>query len=533
MTELRNLSVAAAALIALAACAPETNTSGGASASSGATSTASAGQPRLAIAPSLESAAMPAPAKMADDVAPPVIFDTERYPDLEPLRFVTTAEKAYAVFGLEAESAAYSRLARMIKEGRRPPPNAVRIEEILNAFDYAWPKPEAEGLKITTAIMNSPWNEEAKLLRVAAAAPSAPANRPPLNLVVLIDTSGSMAQTDKLPLVKTALRGLAKRLERRDRIAIVDYANNARITLAPTAGDDRDVVIGAIESLSSGGGTNGEGGLRQAYALIDRHRRDDSLNQIVVFSDGDFNIGLSEQSVVRALIEEKRDANVFLNIVGVGTGDLNDQVMQAIAQTGNGVATYAGDLADARRVIDDLIAGRTAPAAADVKLEIEMNPAVVGAWRLLGYETRPQTRRTFEDDTKDSGEIWLGRSAVALIEYVPPGHDLSGGRPPRYAAPRPDGAPDEIAFLRARYKTPGEAESQLFEQAVVETAPTVDDRFAAAAGFGMILRGADQIASFDFDAVAKLAEQALGEDADGRRRDFVDLARVAALVELP
>ena len=326
---------------------------------------------------------------------------------------------------MEADTAAYSRLRRMINDGFLPPREALRIEEMVNYFKYAYPDPTdpAQPFAISANILPSPWNPETRLLHVGIKAwePKRADQRPAANLVLLVDVSGSMQNQDRLPLVKRALKLLVRQLRPADHVDLVVYAGTAKVVLEPLSGGDKALLEKTIEGLSAGGSTAGGAGLKLAYKLAEQHFDSKSINRVLLFSDGDFNVGRSDSSSIGKLIAGKRKTGVYLSVFTVGTGNLNDRIAQSLAQQGNGIAAYLDGLGEARRLFDDQLASTLTPVADDVKAQIEFNPKQVEEYRLIGYETRRLANRDFTDDRVDAGEVGSGHSVTLLYEFRPTG----------------------------------------------------------------------------------------------------------------
>jgi Ca-activated chloride channel family protein len=453
---------------------------------------------------------------------------------------------------MEVDTAAYSRLRRMIKDGFLPPRDALRIEEMVNYFNYAYagPADPSQPFAVSADVLPSPWNSETRLLHVGIKAwePARAAERPPANLVFLVDVSGSMRGQDRLPLVKRSLKLLVEQLRPEDHAALVVYAGAARIALEPTPGSRRGHLLRAIENLSAGGSTAGGAGLNLAYRLAEQNFDPNSVNRVLLFSDGDFNVGASDSGSIGDRISGKRESGVYLSVFTVGTGNLNDRIAQALAQQGNGIAAYLDGLGEARRLFENQLTATLTPVANDVKAQIEFNPQQVSEYRLIGYETRRLANRDFTNDRVDAGEVGAGHSVTLLYEFRP-----NGGapleRPLRYQTATADPktetprAPDstlgaranEFAFLSIRYKLPNKQASQEmshpigFDDAHTSVAATPrETRFATAvAAFGLALRGTSDLGSFDLGQVARLAEGARGPDPQGERAEFLRLVQDA------
>ncbi|PWR18778.1 vWA domain-containing protein [Zavarzinia compransoris] len=484
---------------------------------------------RPAIA--MEARAMPAP------MPPPPSAD--RFTDAEANPVKRAAEEPVSTFSSDVDTASYAIARRFLREGTLPPEGAVRVEEMINYFPYDMPEAADRRQPFTTrvAVMPAPWNAAAQLMTVSVHAMDIDgAGRPPLNLVLLVDVSGSMAGADRLDLVKASFIDFVRDLRAEDRIAIVTYAGGVETVLPPTAGRERDKIVAAIRALGAGGSTAGAAGMDEAYALARRHYDKDGVNRIILATDGDFNVGRSSPRELEQLVKEQRRNGIYLSVLGVGAGNLNDRLMQAIAQAGNGNAAYIDTALEGRKVLREEAASTLLPVADDVKFQVEFNPARVGEYRLIGYETRALRREDFNDDKVDAGDVGSGRTVTAIYEITPagtPGHI----DPLRYgteAAPAPDRG-GEIAFLRIRYKLPGEGSSRLIERPVTDrdalaslSAAGDDQRFqVAVAAFGQKLAGSRHLSDMPWSAIADLGQGARGRDPDGYRAEFVQLVRTA------
>ncbi len=463
----------------------------------------------------------------------------DRYEDFEvnPVRLV--AEEPVSTFSIDVDTAAYANVRRYLNDGVLPPIDAVRTEELINYFTYGYTVPEStdEPFAADVAVFDSPWDAGSQLIRIGIQGYDlAVEERPPANLVFLVDTSGSMASPDKLPLLQRSLIMLVSEMRDEDTISIVAYAGSAGVVLEPTAGSERREIIAAIERFRSGGRTAGAEGIRQAYQLAEASFDADAVNRVILATDGDFNVGISNPEQLEDFVARKRETGVYLSVLGFGRGNLNDHLMQTLSQAGNGNAAYIDSVMEARKVLVDEMGSTLFTIADDVKVQIEFNPALVAEYRLIGYETRMLNREDFNNDRVDAGEVGSGHSVTALYEITPPDSasrlvdDLRyGGRPE--VEPIDSG---ELAFLRIRYKPPGEAESRLIEQPILASAATgfdaapADARFAAAvAGFGQLLRSDPHVEGLTYAEVVEIARAARGEDAFGYRSEFVRLTQMA------
>jgi len=468
----------------------------------------------------------------------------ERFPDKPPSGGVSVAEQPVSTFSLDVDTASYAYVRRILTGGGAPPAEAVRVEEMVNYFRYAYPAPDDRGtpFRVTTSVLPNPWDSAKQLLHIAVRGYDIPRReRPRANLVLLIDVSGSMGPADRLPLLQQAFRLFAAQLRDEDRVSIVTYAGHAQVALEPTPGAQRERIIDAIDALGSGGSTAGADGLQQAYRLAERNFDPEVVNRVILATDGDFNVGISDPRALEKFIATKRKTGVYLSIFGVGLGNLNDALMQRLAQAGNGNAAYLDSLLEARKALAEELGSTLFPIANDVKVQVEFNPARVSAYRLVGYETRALRREDFNDDRIDAGDIGAGHTVTAIYEITPADGALPYVDPLRYRGEpavtrgRAASHPDEIAFVKLRYKLPGQSQSRLLEQPVGKAqvvaslgGASTEQRFGVAvAAFAQRLRGETALESFGYGAIADLANGARGRDPDGYRAEFVKLVRTA------
>ena len=443
-----------------------------------------------------------------------------------------TAEEPVSTFSVDVDTASYSVIRSSLNAGQLPPPEAVRIEEMVNYFPYNYPAPEAGAAPFTdtVTVMPTPWNPNTRLVHIALQGrmPTI-ADRPPLNLVFLIDTSGSMEDANKLPLLKQSLTLMLAKLRPQDQIAIVAYAGSAGEVLPPTAANDRAAILNALNNLGAGGSTAGAEGLALAYQVAAEMKRDGAVSRVLLATDGDFNVGISDPEELKTFVAKERDTGVYLSVLGFGRGNLDDATMQTLAQNGNGTAAYIDTLAEAQKVLVDQLTGALFPIADDVKIQVEWNPAQVAEYRLIGYETRALKREDFNNDKIDAGEIGAGLQVTALYEVTAPGSPALLNDPLRYGkAPDASGS-GELGFLRLRYKDPGQHVSKLIETPITGNGDANDDaRFAAAvAGFGQLLQHSTYLGNWSYDQAIQLASGAKGPDEFGYRAEAVTLIRLA------
>ncbi len=466
--------------------------------------------------------------------------DREQYPEVDPNPVNSAFEDPVSTFSLDVDTASYSNVRRFLRDGGLPPRDAVRTEELVNYFDYDYPLAEdrTAPFRPTVAVHPTPWNAATRILHIGLRGFDLEREeRPPANLVFLMDVSGSMSSRDKLPLAKAAICLLVHELDARDRVALVVYAGAAGAVLEPTSGTERETILTALDRLEAGGSTAGGEGIALAYELARANFDEEASNRIILTSDGDFNVGIADPRRLGDFVARERESGVYLTVLGFGGGNYNDTMMQRLAQLGNGAAAYIDDLDEAHRVLVEKMTGSLFTIAKDVKVQVEFNPDQVKEYRLIGYETRLLRREDFTNDAVDAGEVGAGHSVTALYEYVPAGSDGGLLEPLRYApqAGTPEGRSAEIAYLRIRYKLPGESESRSIERAITAADAvgelanaSADMRFAAAvAGFSQLLRGEPYVRDgFGYDSVVELASTAAGEDPF--REGFIELAKQAA-----
>lgn len=455
-----------------------------------------------------------------------------------------TAEAPVSTFSADVDTASYAMVRSSLMAGALPDPDAVRVEEMVNYFPYAYPAPEAGAppFRANVTVMPTPWNPDTRLVQIGLQGrmPEVAA-RPALNLVLLIDTSGSMNEPDKLPLLKQSLGLMLADLRPEDQVAIVAYAGSAGEVLPPTPAGERATILAALDRLDAGGATAGEAGLALAYRLAEGMTAAGEVSRILLATDGDFNLGVDDPEGLEAFVARKRKTGVYLSVLGFGRGTLDDAVMQSLAQNGNGTAAYIDTLNEARKVLVDQLTGALFPIANDVKIQVEWNPAQVAEYRLIGYETRALLREDFNNDAVDAGDIGAGHQVTAIYEVTAPGSPALRHDPLRYGTSVADAIADEAAtgeiaegaaelgFLRLRYKAPGESVSALIETPIVTGGEVgADAHFASAiAGFGQLLRGSVYLGVWGWNEAIALAEANRGDDRFGYRNEAVTLMRLA------
>jgi len=464
-------------------------------------------------------------------------FNTEEYGRIDENDFLAVADNPLSTFSVDVDRASYSNVRRFLRDGQRPPRDAVRIEEMVNYFTYDYPEPSgAQPFSVTTEVAACPWNERHRVLLVGLQGRRMKmADLPANNLVFLIDVSGSMMSPDKLPLVKEGLELLVNQLRPKDRVAIVVYAGNAGLVLPSTPGSDKGTILSAIQSLEAGGSTAGGAGIKLAYEVAKQNFLDGGNNRVILATDGDFNVGASSDGELEQLIESKRRDRIFLTVLGFGTGNVKDSKMELLADKGNGNYAYVDSLAEARKVLVSEMGATLFTIAKDVKLQIEFNPARVASYRLIGYENRLLRKEDFNNDAKDAGDIGAGHSVTALYELVPPGADAvpSSVDPLKYQTTHVAAASADLLTLKLRYKEPEGETSKLLTYTVADSNATVmaasdNLRFASAvAEFGMLLRDSKHKGDATYDEVRQLAQKSLGRDFEGYRRDFLTMIGAA------
>ncbi|MGR9187032.1 vWA domain-containing protein (plasmid) [Rhizobium leguminosarum] len=495
-------------------------------------------EPMAAIAP---SPAPPAEGRVQIQLDP----NRERFANAAANPIKSVATDPVSTFSADVDSASYAFVRRSLTGGAMPDPQSVRVEEMINYFPYDWPGPEnaAQPFKATVTVMPTPWNHDTELMHVAIKGYDiAPATTPHANLVFLIDVSGSMDEPDKLPLLKSAFRLLVNRLKADDTVSIVTYAGNAGTVLSPTRVAEKSKILSAIDKLEPGGSTGGAEGIEAAYDLAKQAFVKDGVNRVMLATDGDFNVGPSSDEDLKRIIEERRRDGIFLTVLGFGRGNLNDSLMQTLAQNGNGSAAYIDTLAEAQKTLVEEAGSTLFPIASDVKFQVEFNPERIAEYRLIGYETRALKREDFNNDRVDAGDIGSGHSVTAIYEITPKGSpavmndDLRYGAANNAPAENADTARQgELAFVKMRYKRPGEDKSALITTpvndsnavAAVDAAPQ-DVRFSVAvAAFGQKLSRIAAVDSYSYQAIADLAAASRGADTFGYRSDFLSLVRLA------
>ncbi len=465
--------------------------------------------------------------------------DRENYAAIDENPIHRVSEQPVSTFSIDVDTGAYANVRRMLNQGRLPPADAVRAEELINYFDYGYAPPgdRSTPFSVTTEIAPAPWNSQRQLLLVGIKGYEVPKQAiPAANIVYLVDTSGSMNSPDKIELLKQSFRLMTRQLRPQDRVAIVAYAGSAGLVLPSTPGSDQASILSALDRLAAGGSTNGGAGLELAYSVAQQHFIEGGVNRVILASDGDFNVGYVGVDVLKTLIADKRKSGVGLTVLGFGGGNLNDHLAEQLANTGNGNYFYIDTLNEGRKVLVEQMSSTVLTIAEDVKIQIEFNPALVQEYRLIGYENRLLAREDFNNDQVDAGEIGAGHNVTALYEITLTGSAAAASDPLRYgnaaALPPAAAGADELAFLRLRYKQPGQTSSELIETPIrssqIADQPSERLRFAAAvAGFADHLRGGKYGNGMTLAQIGELAASARGDDAWGYRAEFAQLIGLA------
>ena len=475
--------------------------------------------------------------------------DTARYEKFKENSWKLVSEEPVSTFSADVDTGSYANVRRFIQQGRLPNPDAVRAEELVNyfAYDYVLPNKDSQHpFSVHTQVSSSPWNATRQLIRIAIKGKDvAKETLPAANLVFLVDVSGSMSPADRLPLLRTSLKLLVSQLRPQDRVSLVTYANGTRVALPATAGDQKSVINLAIDQLTASGGTNGEAGIKLAYAQAHAAHIPDGINRVLLATDGDLNIGVTNDGELKSLVERERKAGISLSTLGVGDSNYNEALMKKLADNGDGSYHYLDSLQEAHKVLVNEYTSTLATIAQDLKLQVEFNPDLVKEYRLIGYELRALSREQFNDDKVDAGDIGAGHTVTALYEIVP---KASKGNidPLRYQTKKDsaktrakDSKTNELAWLKLRYKTPGSQTSQLVETPINQTnlvtnmqTADQDFRFATAvAAWAQWLRGSSLIADFGPKEILALAKSARGDDRFGHRAEFIRLVELSAALQ--
>ena len=465
---------------------------------------------------------------------------TESYGRIDENPFHEVARAPLSTFSIDVDTASYSNTRRFIGEGRLPPKDAVRIEELINYFNYDYPQPTGSApFSVSAEVADCPWNARHRLVHIGLQGRRIAAEQmPPANLVFLVDVSGSMSPANRLPLVKSSLRMLTEQLSARDRVAIVVYAGTSGLVLPSTPGDRKAEILAALDRLEAGGSTNGGQGIQLAYRVAQENLIQGGTNRVVLATDGDFNVGVTSESELVRLIEEKRQGGVHLSVLGYGMGNLKDSTMEKLADRGNGNYAYIDTPAEARKVLGSELGGTLHTIAKDVKIQVEFNPAEVAGYRLVGYENRLLRDQDFNDDTKDAGEIGAGHTVTALYEIVPAGRKVPDSNVDKLKYQTPSEATGDVKAgetmtVKLRYKEPDGDESRLLSVGVVDVKGSLSNasenfKFSSAvAAFGMLLRDSKYRGEASYESVLQLARSSAGADLQGYRAEFVRMVEKA------
>lgn len=471
---------------------------------------------------------------------PQQVEDREKYASIHDNPVQLAAQTPVSTFSIDVDTGSYSNMRRFLNQGRLPPSDAVRVEELVNYFpyDYALPR-DGRPFAVHTELSAAPWAAEKLLMRIGIKGQDvAKQNLPPANLVFLVDVSGSMSSADKLPLLKSSLKLLVNEMRSQDHITLVTYAGNTAVILPPTSLAERGRVLAAIDALDAGGGTNGASGIKLAYQMAQQGFVPGGINRILLATDGDFNVGLTDFAQLKNLVEEKRKSGVSLSTLGFGTGNYNDQLMEQLADAGDGAYSYVDNLMEGHKVLVNEMTSSLATIARDVKVQVEFNPAVVKEYRLVGYENRLLAREDFNNDKVDAGDIGAGHTVTALYEVtldgqpglVDPLRYGASGQASRHTA----ALALELAHVKLRYKQPAAQTSELMDVVVQRDAQrplkeaTGEFRFAAAvAGYGQLLRGGRYAGQWSWADARALAAGSVGADRFGYRGEFLRLVDLA------
>lgn len=472
-------------------------------------------------------------------------YNTEQYDHFVENEFLRTRSNPLSTFSADVDTASYSNTRRFLRNGELPPPDSVRVEELINYFTYDYPAPDPnEPFSVTTGVATCPWNPQNKLVHIGIRSKTIETdNLPPASFTFLIDVSGSMQDEAKLPLAVRSLRLLVSQLRDQDRIGIVVYAGASGVVLRPTQCSYKTQILEALDKLSAGGSTHGSAGIKAAYQLARESFVQGGNNRVILLTDGDFNVGVSSDGELVRLIESERNSGIFLTVLGFGMGNYKDSKMEKLADHGNGNYAYIDSLQEVRKVLIEQMAGTLLTVAQDVKLQVEFNPARVRSWRLIGYENRILRPEEFNDDKKDAGDTGAGMSVTALYEIVPvssSGESVSDEQL-RYqqTGPLAPAAKNsrELGFLKIRYKKPAASTSRLLSRPLIDssqqflTAPA-EMRFAAAvAEFGLLLRRSKFAGRSTYEHAISVAESAKGSDRGGYRTEFIELLRLAKMLQ--
>lgn len=487
----------------------------------------------------MDAAAMSKMARYSPIMPMPIPQDnSEKYQRLAVNPIHQTATDAVATFSIDTDTGSYANVRRFLNNGQLPPTDAVRIEELINYFNYDFSQAKRLAnapFLVSTETVAAPWRATNRIIKVAIKADDPTITKqsalPPANLVFLVDVSGSMSDNDKLPLVKSSLKMLTKQLRAQDTISIVTYAGRTQVTLPATKGSDTDKILAAIDSLDASGSTNGEAAIKLAYQQAKIHYKKDGINRILMMTDGDFNVGVSDVDEMLDIIRRERDSGVSLSTFGFGEGNLNDHMMEQVADNGNGNYSYIDSLSEAKKALVDEMSATFNTVAKDVKVQVEFNPQTVKEWRLIGYENRVLEKEDFNNDKVDAGELGAGKSVVALFEVTPVGQQgwLDDSRYQAHPINH-KGKNTELGFLKLRYKAPNSNTSTLLTLPISNQTqqPSSEMAFAlSVASFGETLKQSKYLGNWQLDDSKRLAQAHIGNDPQGIRREFIKLIELA------
>ena len=468
-------------------------------------------------------------------------YNTEEYANIDENIFHSPAYKPLSTFSIDVDAASYSNIRRFINYGQLPPKDAVRIEEMINYFNYDYPQPADENpFAIFSEVSQCPWNDQHQLVHIGLQGKNIDRSKlPASNLIFLVDVSGSMNSPEKLPLLKSAFKMLVNQMSENDRVAIVVYSGAAGEVLPSTPGNKKAQILEAIDDLSAGGSTAGGEGIKLAYKIAAENFIADGNNRIILATDGDFNVGVSSEGALEDLVVEKRKTGVYLTVLGFGTGNYKDNKMEILADKGNGNYAYIDNINEAKKVVVNQMAGTLFTIAKDVKIQVEFNPAKVKAYRLVGYENRKLNDEDFNDDKKDAGELGVGHTVTALYEVIPTGANSDFDNDIdelKYRKKVVTTKNEELLTLKLRYKAPDGMESQLITKSLknknINIAEASENfKFSAAvAAFGMLLRASEYSNGYTFTDVFSLAQESIGDDKHGYRSEFLEMVESCKLM---
>lgn len=466
----------------------------------------------------------------------PQAANTERYGERKDNPVKAVAQQPVSTFSADVDTGSYSNVRRFLNDSQLPPADAVRSEEIINYFDYGYATPNnGQPFAVYTDAADSPWHPEAKLLRIAVKAKeTAYADLPPANLVFLVDVSGSMMPDNKLPLVKQTLRLLTERLRAQDKITLITYASGEQVLLSGVSGSDKSRILAAVNKMQAGGSTAGESAIQAAYREAQKAFIKNGINRILLATDGDFNVGITDFNALKSLVAEKRKSGISLTTLGFGTGNYNEHMMEQLADAGDGNYSYIDNRNEAQKVLQRQLSSTLATVAQDVKIQVEFNPATVKEYRLVGYENRLLNQEDFNNDQADAGDIGAGHSVTALYEIIPAGK-TGWLEPSRYQNPAPaSGSLKEYGYVKLRYKQPGQSQSKLISQAIAAQSKPLANAgrdfglAVAAASYAQALQGGKYNGNMTWEDIVRLAKTNSRPDPHGLRQEFVELAETAA-----